>query len=221
MLLTVFQICKNNTEEILMNNPGDCQLQVQHIRRNEGVFGMIDCTLSWLSEMQNELFHLRKNAFRQAPEASLTHSSLGHINAPMRAVFTTLLEENGLGWRPAGREGCSIAVLVGSSGQVLGRSERLLRGGWWSVAPVPHQRWHSCTFLPPHPCLLVAFPWLRWKSLVISFSFDLYLVYLCIYFWPHLQYVDVLGPRMEPTPQQGQSWILNLLHHRRTPIFTF
>lgn len=127
MLLTVFQICKNNTEEILMNNPGDCQLQVQHIRRNEGVFGMIDCTLSWLSEMQNELFHLRKNAFRQAPEASLTHSSLGHINAPMRAVFRTLLEENELGWRPAGREGCSIAALVGSSGQVLGRTERLLR----------------------------------------------------------------------------------------------
>lgn len=43
-------------------------------------FVTTDCTLSWLFEMQVELFHLRKNALRPAPEAYLTHSSLSHVN---------------------------------------------------------------------------------------------------------------------------------------------
>lgn len=65
----------------------------------------IDCTLSCLFEMQNELFHLRKNTFRQAQEAHLTHSSLSQVNRWMRAGFRVFLLENVFDWRPTGREG--------------------------------------------------------------------------------------------------------------------
>ena len=41
------------------------------------------------------------------------------------------------------------------------------------------------------------------------------------FFWPHPQHVEVSRPRITPQQQpeqlQWQRWILNLLHHKRTP----
>jgi len=47
------------------------------------------------------------------------------------------------------------------------------------------------------------------------------------HFWPCPLHVEVPGPGIQPTPQQWpkplwwQHWILNLLHHKRTPQSPF
>lgn len=133
----------------------------------------IDCTRSCLFEMQNELFHLRKNTFRQAQAARLTHSSLSQVNRWNESRFQGVFY-----WRTCltgdqlEERGWPIAALVGSSGQVLGRPKWLLRRSSFSVAPLPHQKFW-CSLIPIYQWL---FHGSRWKPVVINFSFDLSII---------------------------------------------
>ena len=112
-------------------------------------FVTTDCTLSRLFEMQVELFHLRKNTLRPAPEDHLTHSSLSHVNTWMSAGVWIFLQENMLDWRPAG-EDCSSGGLPRAGPE---SSQRLLRRGWFSAAVFPHQKcWCSAFFFLAHSC---------------------------------------------------------------------
>ena len=50
------------------------------------------------------------------------------------------------------------------------------------------------------------------------FFFILHVLFIYL-FRLHPQHVKVSGSGTEPETQQGQHWILNLLHHKRTPSF--
>ena len=58
-------------------------------------------------------------------------------------------------------------------------------------------------------------------------AFCLGFICLFVYFWLCLQHVEVPGPGIKPSSQQlpellqWQYWILNLIHHRRTPMCVF
>ena len=41
--------------------------------------------------------------------------------------------------------------------------------------------------------------------------------FIVFYFWLHPWHVDVSEPRIKPTPQQLQHWILNPLSHQGAP----
>ena len=113
-------------------------------------FVTTDCTLTWLFEMQVELFYLRKNTLRQAQKAHVTHCSLSHVNTRMSTGFWIFLQENMLDWRPAG-EDCSSGGLPRAGPE---SSKRLLRRGWFSDAIFPHQKcWCSAFFFLVHACI--------------------------------------------------------------------
>ena len=127
-------------------------------------FVTTDCTLTWLFEMQVELFYLRRNTLRQAQKVHVTHCSLSHVSTRMSTGFWIFLQENMLDWRPAG-EDCSSGGLPRAGPQ---SSKRLLRRGWFSDAIFPHQKcWCSAFFFLVHACIcakslqscLFATPW--------------------------------------------------------------